>query len=145
MSDSGAAFNAFSLEYPALSERLDKTGQCFDAEVVELHGLIRHIEVFNDTVKEISLFTGAIGMTLNNLAAKRSELEEFHDHLNEKKNALLQLESSTNFNDSAERIDRVNRAKVLIEKVPNILWAFINFHFLCVCSWNCKNERRARK
>lgn len=89
----GVSFNAFSLEYPGLHDKLELIGQSADSEVIDLHSLIRHHELLSDSLKEISLFSDSIMKTLQNWTGKRVELEDFHDEINGRKNILMQMES----------------------------------------------------
>lgn len=116
----GAAFNGFSLEYPDLEHQLDVIGKSADAEVIELHGLLRHYEQLSDSLKEILLFCDSIGRCLNNYAAKKVDLEDFHDQINAKKNALMQMESTAKANDEAsEQYDLIKKTKHSIEQLEN--------------------------
>lgn len=100
LSDLGGSFNAFSLEYDALSAPLERIGQSADAEVVDLHGLIRQHELLADSLREIVLYTDAVQRTLHNHTGKRVDLEAFHEQINSRRNTLLQLESAAKLNDA---------------------------------------------
>ena len=116
----GASFNAFSLELsdsfdqskrpmrkltnqeeatnPELTNadflnRLELIGQSSDSEVIHLHSLIRHHELLRDRLQEIILYCGSIQRS-SEFILKRANLEDFHDQINARKNALMQMEST---------------------------------------------------
>lgn len=132
MNDLGASFNAFSLEYAALQAQLELIGQSADAEVVDLHALIRHHEQLSDDLKEVILYCDSITKCLGNHAAKRLDLEDYNDQINAKKNVLMQLESSVKVNDDGDaRHEQIRKTRHLIEQVKKRKfpgWFLYYFH-----------------
>ena len=137
----GASFNAFSLELrdsltnqnepqetltnheePPNSEttndflkRLETIGQSSDSEVIHLHSLIRHHELLRDRLQEIILYCGSIQRSLHNLSQKRANLEDFHDQINGRKNALMQMESTVRADEG--ETENLTKLKRNIEEV----------------------------
>lgn len=144
MSELGASFNAFSLELsdsltnqngpcgkltnqeeainPELTNndflnRLELIGQSSDSEVIHLHSLIRHHELLRDRLQEIILYCGSIQRGLHNLSLKRANLEDFHDQINARKNALMQMESTVKAGEG--ETENLTKLKKSIEEVRN--------------------------
>ena len=90
-------------------------GQSSDSEVIHLHSLIRHHELLRDRLQEIILYCGRILKSLTNLTQRRATLEEFHDQINGKKNALMQME--TNSRADEESSEKLVKLKKTIDEV----------------------------
>jgi hypothetical protein len=81
-------------EKSSFRSQLEMIGQSSDSEVIHLHSLIRHHELLRDKLQEMILYCSSILKSLKNLTQKRSSLEEFHGHINGRKNVLMQMESN---------------------------------------------------
>lgn len=97
-------------------KRLETIGQSSDSEVIHFHSLIRHHELLRDRLQEIILYCGCILKSLHNLTLKRGQLEDFHDQINARKNALMQMESSTRADEEGED-GNLKKLKKTIEEV----------------------------
>lgn len=97
-------------------KRLEMIGQSSDSEVIHFHSLIRHHELLRDRLQEIILYCGCILKSLHNLTLKRGQLEDFHDQINARKNALMQMETSTRADEEGED-GNLKKLKKTIEEV----------------------------
>ena len=110
-----ASQGTFANESGDFLKRLEMIGQSSDSEVIHLHSLIRHHELLRDRLQEIILFCGSILKALSNLSQKRSQLEDFHDQINGRKNVLMQMESTVRADES--ETENLTKLKKLIEEV----------------------------
>lgn len=98
--------------------QLEMIGQSSDSEAIHCHSLIRHHELLRDRLQEMILYCGSILKALHNLVYKRASLEDFHDQINGRKNALMQMESNVRADDQAN--DNLQKLRRKIEEVHNM-------------------------
>ena len=111
-------------------------GQSSDSEVIHLHSLIRHHELLRDKLQEMILYCASILRALGNLTQKRTSLEEFHDHINARKNVLMQMESNVRADEQGETSENLLKLKKSIEEVTKLtLYFFISLFLYLYCSW----------
>lgn len=96
----------------SFKNQLEMIGQSSDSEVVHLHALIRHHEFLRDRLQEMILYCGCILRALANLSLKRASLEDFHDQINSRKNALMQMESNVRADSDVDGKDSENLRKL---------------------------------
>ena len=103
----------------SFKQQMEMIGQSSDSEVVHLHALIRHHELLRDRLQEMILYCGCILRALSNLNAKRASLEDFHDQINARKNALMQMESNVRADSDFEgkEADNLRKLRKIIDEV----------------------------